>query len=271
MGKPVQGVAPKAVPVKGITTTVYSADVLKLFKDIRINTGNSKTGPSWSIPEGESCPGKTTVCANNCYVKQGRMGWAPARSGRSRNFKTALELLKIGGSDLLVHALNAAISRAQCKTLRIHDSGDFFNIPYIKGWLEVVRLHPEIDFWAYTRSWRVPNLVPALRLLAQEPNLALWISADIECWIEATIEGRRLEWAGVAFMETEGSADIAATLNHTFKKRFINFPEHGAFGRVNVDIQEGIRNCPAVTRKLPHDETNPACLRCQMCLPKGVK
>lgn len=244
-------------------------NIADLAKDIRINTGNIKTGPSWSIPEGESCPGKTKLCAQHCYVGHGRMAWAPAKSGRSRNFHAALELLK-HGSDTLASALNAAIKKSKAATIRIHDSGDFFNIEYIKAWHTVVRENRHIQFWAYTRSWRVPRLSAALQLLATEPNIALWVSADQDCWIEATIETKNECWAGMAFMETPGSEDTAAIMNKTFKKRFINFPLHTTFGRISVSIQEDIRNCPAVTKVLPHDDTSPACLRCKMCLPEGV-
>jgi hypothetical protein len=36
--------------------------------------------------------------------------------------------------------------------VRIHDSGDFFSTPYLMAWLEVIRAHPNTNFYAYTKE-----------------------------------------------------------------------------------------------------------------------
>lgn len=38
------------------------------------------------------------------------------------------------------------------KAVRIHAAGDFFNQAYFDMWLEVCREHPEVEFWAFTKS-----------------------------------------------------------------------------------------------------------------------
>jgi hypothetical protein len=39
-----------------------------------------------------------------------------------------------------------------CKAVRIHMSGDFYNQAYFDMWLSVAEQHPHIEFWAYTKS-----------------------------------------------------------------------------------------------------------------------
>jgi hypothetical protein len=40
------------------------------------------------------------------------------------------------------------------KFFRLHDSGDFFlKEPYATAWIEVAKLHPDVYFWAPTRTW----------------------------------------------------------------------------------------------------------------------
>jgi hypothetical protein len=39
-----------------------------------------------------------------------------------------------------------------CKDVRIHASGDFFSQAYFDMWLDVARKHPDVNFWAFTKS-----------------------------------------------------------------------------------------------------------------------
>jgi hypothetical protein len=64
---------------------------------------------------------------------------------------------------------------------RIHDSGDFFNVAYVKAWIQVCRALPATKFWAPTRAWQSGNvnnplpvfdpLLNALHELASLPNV----------------------------------------------------------------------------------------------------
>ena len=38
------------------------------------------------------------------------------------------------------------------KRIRIHDSGDFFNVSYTNLWIELVKNFPKVRFYAYTKS-----------------------------------------------------------------------------------------------------------------------
>lgn len=70
-------------------------------------------------------------------------------------------------------AIKVAYGRPRFKTqeaakyFRIHDSGDFFTLDYLRAWLEVCRRNSGITFWAPVRVWTQPGF---LDLLAEAPG-----------------------------------------------------------------------------------------------------
>jgi len=73
------------------------------------------------------------------------------------------------------------------RVMRIHVSGDFYSNPYIHKWIEVIERSRSIQFFAYTRSWRVDHMLPELVKLAGLPNMELWWSIDRETGPAPTI------------------------------------------------------------------------------------
>ena len=47
---------------------------------------------------------------------------------------------------------NIPIIPKNCKSIRIHSSGDFFNQKYFDMWVQLAKDNPEIEMWAYTKS-----------------------------------------------------------------------------------------------------------------------
>jgi len=76
--------------------------------------------------------------------------------------------------------LSADIKNSQLKVVRIHSAGDFYSNKYILDWVKIVRSNPDVAFYAYTRSWRLPGLLPDLEKLRRLPNMQLWWSTDAE-------------------------------------------------------------------------------------------
>lgn len=126
--------------------------------------GGSKVGKhvwTYSRTPIETCPGATAWCKSVCYdVKSLR--YPEARNKRAAN------------------AENPAVPAvpAKAKTLRIHIGGDFDSVAYICAWHKRISDRPDVAFWAYTRSWRVSRLLPALEKLRALPNLQLFASVD---------------------------------------------------------------------------------------------
>lgn len=80
---------------------------------------------------------------------------------------------------LLAQEVGESRRPAGAKYFRIHDSGDFFSIRYLRAWGEICRALPEVLFWSPSRAWASPMREPIGRFLQKEapPNLILRPSA----------------------------------------------------------------------------------------------
>lgn len=128
-----------------------------------------------------TCPGATPECQAICYAARPVAERGPvARMWRANSITDDVpEELPPG-----------------CTLLRLHISGDFSSVRYIDGWQQLLARHPEVRVWAYTRSWRVPALLPALERLRALPNVQMFASMDVSTteippagWRRAWIDG----------------------------------------------------------------------------------
>ena len=107
----------------------------------------------WNLPTGSSCPfaleckvtvdritGKFDVEKGQyrCYASSSER-FPAVREHRWKNF----DLVREGGKPIIPK---------DCKAIRIHASGDFFNQKYFDMWLELAKENPQIEMWAYTKS-----------------------------------------------------------------------------------------------------------------------
>lgn len=149
---------------------------------IGISTGNAKTGASgkhfdsvfvWNLPPFVTCPGCSEWCFSHCYNADERSEVYPIQRWRE-NWWTFLN-----APQQLEARINTQLSEAPGRVaVRIHSSGDFFSTEYIHFWLRIISNHPEVKFWAYTRSWAVEELKRGMQLLYGLPNMSLFASYD---------------------------------------------------------------------------------------------
>lgn len=136
---------------------------------------NSKLGPligAVSIPAVITCPGRTAYCESICYATKGFFRLKNVKNSLNTNYQIAGDLDKFK-SDMI-----KALKKAKVTAVRIHASGDFFSEDYIGVWIDIIKTYPDIKFWAYTRSWRVTDLIAPLHKLSQLSNLQLFASMD---------------------------------------------------------------------------------------------
>lgn len=152
--------------MKAYPLVVYLPDT----KDVtisRFGEGNLKLGPgvfSYSRSAGAlygTCPGSTEECEAICFAKRIR---GPIAEVYQRNYGSEVPPIP-----------------EECTVLRIHVSGDFDSVQYIENWIDRLSERPEVTCWAYTRSWRVPELLPALERLRTLANVQLFASMDPSC------------------------------------------------------------------------------------------
>jgi len=152
----------------------------------RYGRGNLKIGPNvftYSKVAEESCPGSTPWCRENCYAKRIR---APVSTLYMENTDAGAQVPDLPEGSKLV---------------RIHVSGDFDSPQYVQRWIEIVIQNPSVTFWAYTRSWRIAELLPHLERLRELPNVQLFASMD-----ESTIDEPPHDWR-CAWIEGDLRAD----------------------------------------------------------------
>jgi hypothetical protein len=168
------------------------AGKLRRRRERRLVQGNEKVGQHifvFSLPAALTCPGATPTCLANCYARRNRYRFGGVRASLLKNWAASLD-------PFFAEKLIAEIRERQARVVRIHASGDFYDLTYIRRWARVIRNCPATTFYTYTRSWRLSGLRAAIeKLLAPLPNLKLWYSADADSGMpEGLPPGVRVAW-----------------------------------------------------------------------------
>jgi hypothetical protein len=135
--------------------------------------GNSKLGKpiiTWSIPAGSTCPGKSAPCGV-CYAQTGFFHMNNVKTSLEKNLELAQK------SDFVDYAVSE-LTRLKAKVVRIHVAGDMYDVLYTRKWLKIIKLLPNVRFFLYTRSWRIPEIRSILTKMSKLPNLRMWWSVD---------------------------------------------------------------------------------------------
>ena len=137
-----------------------------------ISKGNSKTECfSFDLPAIETCPGKTTECSRDCYAANLMRIYPSVDAKYRRNLEIAHH------PDFVAYMVDTIPANCQ---FRIHVSGDFFHPDYAKRWAKIASARPDVTFYAYTRSWREPDIWAQILLLHDLPNVNVNLSVDDE-------------------------------------------------------------------------------------------
>lgn len=112
---------------------------------------------------GGTCPGATPECQDICYAMR-VIKTPPVWDVWVRNSQE---------EGLLDEPLPP-----DAKIVRLHVGGDFDTPLYIQHWIKLALEHPDVRFFGYTRSWRVPELLPDLSRFRGLLNVQLFASMD---------------------------------------------------------------------------------------------
>lgn len=115
----------------------------------------------WNLPAMLTCPGATAMCMSACYARSAEI-WPTVRRSRLDNL---LFTRRADFVDLVCAALYEITHTKAGKlrkpfigkqiVFRVHESGDFYNVAYMRAWIEIARRNPDITFFAYTKSFDV--------------------------------------------------------------------------------------------------------------------
>ena len=145
---------------------------MRLF-GISLSFGNTKIGDafSFSLPSLKTCPGASSWCKRYCYAFRYEKRRPTCRRAYELNLTKTEDLAEF------VRVMVGTIPRI-IPAFRIHVGGDFFSVAYVESWREIIQAFPQVRFWAYTRSWSDPTLLPALEELRALENVELFASTD---------------------------------------------------------------------------------------------
>lgn len=143
-------------------TELYNRYNAEKIETLNVSRGNAKLISNdntlfliWNLPARMTCPNKTHNCSVFCYAVKAEILYKDCMPSRQRNFK---ESLKDDFADRMTFTILKAIryDRKHRKVVvRIHESGDFYNVKYANAWLKVMEnLKGEnVVFIAYTKSF----------------------------------------------------------------------------------------------------------------------
>lgn len=206
--------------------------------------GNSKLGKdifAWSIPSQKTCPGKSKVCQSVCYVSRGYFRYASVGMAHAENLRRSK--LKSFVDDMCEE-----LEKNKVKLMRIHVAGDFYSATYLRKWIEIVARNPKVRFLAYTRSWRVNELVPLLEELAALPNISLRLSCDHSMPAPPKIPKAGLAWLALDDDDTP-PYPVALVLRNNAK----------------TPMRKMGGNLVCLNEQLLPNKESPTCSQCMVC------
>ena len=202
---------------------------------------------SWSVPAGKewSCPGESEICGIRCYTRRGFFRMQNVKESYARNFEFA------SNSEFVPWAV-AAIQAAFSQVVRIHVSGDFKDVEYTRKWQKIVAALPDVTFFAYTRSWRIEEILPELLHLHSYPNMRLWWSVDRATGPAPRIQGIRHAYMAIS----DADARIAPPdCDLVFRDKPDSVMKKAGGGKILVcPTENGVKTQVPIT-----------CSRCQIC------
>jgi hypothetical protein len=93
-----------------------------------LTRGTEKTGPmifTFNLPAVLTCPGMSAACAS-CYARRNRWVFSNVQKALHRNWQASRE-------PFFAERMVREIVRRQAQVVRIHSSGDFYDLPYIRN------------------------------------------------------------------------------------------------------------------------------------------
>ncbi len=223
------------------------------------SAGNPKIGSGTisfsSLSTHATCAGKTKLCDAMCYDAFGRNVMFGNIGPR-----VWFEKLLRDDEARLEEIIKAEIALYHDGAVRLKVGGDFGSVKEIDMWERVLKAFPSIQFWGYTRAWRVPHLKEKIEELRDMPNMSLFASVDAQTGVpdDRTGKGKPSGWR-LAYMgpveapegskvvvcpEIEGKVNSCRQCNLCIGKTFsmgIRFPLHGnQKGYYDKVVAEGV-------------------------------
>lgn len=227
-----------------------------------ISPPNRKTGRihSFDIPPVSTCPGATNTCKEKCYAINITNAYKGAGLKYVRNFDFSK---KDYFSSYMVDNIPPGI-------FRIHCSRDFYSKEYVRNWILIAKLRPDVIFYAYTRSWKVRSIANTLLEFASLPNVILNLSVDKDTG-KPTKRWEHLKWCYLTHDDKVNawlrSTDLVFRSKHNGHKRRRKNAEKKGLPMPELVHNLGKNNVPVCPLERGTD-LNLTCSKCKICFKR---
>jgi hypothetical protein len=165
-----------------LTSIEYSKEIKKIPREmITSNTKLKKdsigvfsipalygtvVGDSGILQDLTTCP-NAGVCSRFCYAQKGMYSFPKTKVSQNKKLQFLLDAMKDPKKlEIFQAIIYSDILRNNYKTIRIHDSGDFFSVQYARFiFKHLVQKFPKIQFYAYTK------MVPMFEVLRKKNQI----------------------------------------------------------------------------------------------------
>lgn len=141
---------------------------MKKEKSLSVSRGNQKVKANiFNLPCISTCK-QDLECHKYCYAKKAEYLYPNVKPSRTNN-------LKQSNKPDFTNEMTALLKTRKNNIVRIHESGDFYNLKYVLKWFEVAKNLPEKTFYAYTKR---DDLFSETVLSLKPENFTLIFSVD---------------------------------------------------------------------------------------------
>lgn len=142
---------------------------------------------NFSIPAYKSMSGDTICpfageCRRYCYASKGNYTYPQQQAIMEYKY----QLTKHG--QLFRVCVNMEIKDKHVSHVRIHDSGDFYSLDYLKVWCQIASDNPLVKFYSYTKSHNMIRLAYRLNLIPGNMTFIFSLGSIQDNLIDVTSE-----------------------------------------------------------------------------------
>lgn len=149
--------------VQDFKNGIYTPAVKFVLKNKKMKPTDYVAFLIFSIPCILTCPHATLMCLTHCYAKSAYMYHNVCMNHVGNWFASfmpdfvymvdkAINEAMYTKKGTLRKAFMRPDGKMKYVSVRVHESGDFYSTEYMLKWFEIARRHPELHFFAYTKS-----------------------------------------------------------------------------------------------------------------------
>lgn len=115
--------------------------------------------PAYKSMTGELICPFAGACKRFCYAQKGNYAYESTRLYSQYKY----ELTK--HTELFIETVLSEIDSKRVEYLRVHDSGDYYSLDYMKAWFKIATARPDVTFYSYTKSHQMVRLAARLGII----------------------------------------------------------------------------------------------------------